>query len=359
MFNKLVSYFKIQKSVKFDNCPILKDGQLHFDVISIGRYFIGNLRYLICCAFICMIIAGTILYFVPNKYCSQASILPSGKGDNLSLLQGLTGLTGLTGLGSENNENSSALYPKILNSRQIKKAVFNYRYSFGDPIQTGVTLKEYFGTTIDEHLLRKLDNITSIDLDKSTGLITISVETEYPELSHAILQRYLAELEDYNLYRRKSSARERVNYLKRESVERETELKQAEDDLEQYQMANRNWNMTSDPEILSNLNRKKREILAKSETYLFLVNQYDLAKLEAQKDIPIVRILDNPSLPLVKSGPQRLMITLLFGLVGMIAIALFLLIISTFRNSRELIPDKIDMPVTNRQTVFSTEKVNR
>lgn len=356
MLKKFINSLKINKSEIANSGPILKDGQLQFDIISIRRYLIGNFRLLILSAIVCMMIASAIFYFVPNKYCSEASILPSGKSDNLSLLKEMAGLTGF---GTENNENSSVLYPRILISRQIKEAVINFTYSFGNPAQTGVTLKEYFGTTINEHLLRKLENITSINLDKRTDLITISVETEYPELSQAIVRRYLAELEDYNMYRRRSSARERVKYLKRESVERENELRQAEDDLEQYQMANRNWDMTSDPQILSNLNRKKREILAKSETYLFLKNLYELAKLEAQKDIPIVRILDNPSLPLVKSGPQRIMITLLSGLIGLVAMSLFLIILSAFRNSREAIPDKIDMPNINRRTTLVAEEVNR
>ncbi|MCP4650275.1 MAG: hypothetical protein GY853_09395, partial [PVC group bacterium] len=294
MFTKLRNVFKINEAKPGSGGPIIKDGHIQFNIISITRHFISNLPVLIFSAIVCIIVSGVILYLVPEKYCSHASILPSGKGDDLSVLKEMAGLSGL---GLENNENSSVLYPKILNSRQIKEAVINYNYSTSFPTQNETTLKEYFGTTINEYLLSKLDKITSIDSDSKTGLITIAVETEYPELSQAIVQRYLAELEDYNINRRKSSASERVKYLKRESAERETELMQAEDDLEQFQMANRNWNMTSDPGILAELNRKKREIMAKSETYLFLKNQYDLAKLEAQKDIPIVRILDNPSLP--------------------------------------------------------------
>ena len=94
-------------------------------------------------------------------------------------------------------------------------------------------------------------------------------------------------------------------------------------------------------------------------TFLFLKNQYDLAKLAAQKDIPIVRILDNPSLPLIKSGPQKFMIIIFSGLAGMLIMAVSLLIISFFRNSRETIPDKFEMPVINRQTTLSTGEISR
>ena len=356
MLNKVRQLFKIQESDLGSNGPILSGDFLQFNMISLGRYIFSNFRLLIISFVICMMISSAFLYFIPDKYLSNASILPSGKGENLSLL---AEMTGLAGIGTENNENSSALYPEILNSRQIKEAVLNYQYNLGVGMQAGITLKDYFGTSVNEHLLRNLEKITSIGLDKKTGLITISVETVYPILSQAIVRRYLAELEDYNMNRRKSSASERVKYLDREAAEREIELRQAEDNLEKYQMANRSWDISSDPEILSNLNRKKREIMAKTETYLFLKNQYDLAKLEAQKDIPIIRILDNPSLPLVKSGPPRLMIILISGFAGMIGMILFLLIISVFKNNKKAVSDHVEMPVINRQTTLTTEEINR
>jgi len=64
-------------------------------------------------------------------------------------------------------------------------------------------------------------------------------------------------------------------------------------------------------------------------------------------------------LPLVKSGPQRLLITLLSGAIGVGIMSLFLIILCIFRNSREAVPGIAGMPVTDRRTILETEEVNR
>ena len=67
-----------------------------------------------------------------------------------------------------------------------------------------------------------------------------------------------------------------------------------------------------------NLGRHKRNIEINSQTYLLLREQYEMARLTAQKDVPIVRILDMPSLPTLKSSPRRTIIIILSGMVAFI-----------------------------------------
>jgi len=146
-----------------------------------------------------------------------------------------------------------------------------------------------------------LDGITNIDLNKKTGVIKISVKTRYPGLSQALLNNILAELENFNMYKRHSSAKESVRYLERELANMEKELKMAEDSLEAFQMANRNWYNTTNPGLLKILSRLKQDVEVKLKTYIFLRSQYETVRLDVQKDIPVVRILDTPSLPVLKS----------------------------------------------------------
>ncbi len=110
-----------------------------------------------------------------------------------------------------------------------------------------------------------------------------------------------------------------------------SELVQLEDSLEQYQMANRSWDMSSDPEILKNIGRFRRDVSVKSATYMFLQEQYSAAKLDVQKDIPIVRLLDQPSLPTMKSGPRRKLSILLSGVAAFLISALFIIARDAFR----------------------------
>ena len=257
-----------------------------------------------------MILTAGIAFLFPNQYRSTASILPSGQVDKMADLKSLAGLDAFM----TQDENSSELFPNILNSRTVTDAVLDGDYSFvHDDKVIRMTLPEYFDRDNPEKLRRALREITTIDMDKKTGVISLAVETKYPRLSKMILGRYLEELESFNLHKRKSRAKDNVRYLEREVSDRERQVKEAEDNLQKYQAVNRDWDMTTDPEILINLARLKRELEINSQAYILVLQQYELAKLEARKDVPIVRVLDSPSLPTLKSGPHRLTITLLSG----------------------------------------------
>jgi len=51
-----------------------------------------------------------------------------------------------------------------------------------------------------------------------------------------------------------------------------------------------------------------------------LSQEHEAAKLKVQMDIPIVKVLDEPSLPIVKSGPHRLLILIVVGLLASVTI---------------------------------------
>ena len=82
--------------------------------------------------------------------------------------------------------------------------------------------------------------------------------------------------------------------------------------------------MTSSPTLLKNMARLKREAEAKAQTYAYLLQEYEIARLDVQKDMPVVRILDKASLPTVKSGPQRTITVLGASAVTFILAVMFI-----------------------------------
>jgi len=263
-----------------------------------------------------MFLIAAYIFLTPNMYRSTATILPSGRPDKLSTVKELAGLANIGGSGEEN---SSQLFPIILSSNQVKDALVEKSFAFvnkGEEQTT--TLAEYLGEENPDYLKAAIDGITDISADKKTGVITVSVETEYPELSQQILTQMLAELENFNLYKRKSQAASRERYLARELITRERELKESETELEDFQSVNRDWYGSSDPEILRTLADLQRNIEIKSKAYIFLKEQYEVARLDVQKDIPVVAILDFPSLPVTKSGPFRIKTILISGVISLL-----------------------------------------
>jgi len=259
-----------------------------------------------------MILTAIIVVLIPNKYRSHASILPTGTVDKMAELKSLAGLGSL----QSGNENSPQLFPIILASDIVRDGVLEKTYTFSDDGKSlAMTPADYFGIDNPDKLREALTAITTVDMDKKTGVISAGVETKYPEFSQALLTEYLARLEDFNLNKRRSQARENAEYLQRQIETIQGELATAEDRLEDFQMVNLDWAGSTDPEIIKSLSRLKRDIEVKSQTYLYLVREHQVAMLDARKDVPIVRILDAPSLPTVKSAPARTLTVLLAGFV--------------------------------------------
>jgi len=300
-------------------------------LLNLAGLFVRHFRLIAGLVLLVMIITAAVLLLTPNRYLSRASILPSGKQDNLSTLRELTGIGASM---FDIDESSSALFPEILTSDQVRDAVIKHKYSFSHESKNySFDLKEFFGRDWPEQLRSSLGTITTINTNKKTGVITVTVETIYPALSQAILKQMLAELENYNANIRRSRAKETERYLKRELNNREKELETAEEKLEEFQNANRDWYTSTDPGILLTMGRLKRNLEINSQTYQLLREQYEVARLNVRRDVPVVRVLDPPSRPTIKSRPKRATTTLLAGIVAFILIFGALIVIDIFRRA--------------------------
>lgn len=278
-----------------------------------------------------MILTTGYLFTKPNLYTSTATILPTGKsGGNMSALKSLVGLSMPSVM---SDENSSALFPVILKSQLVTDAVLAKEYEFEhDSELQKLTLREYFDQADPDKLRRSLRDITIISTSQKTGEIALGVETKFPEFSQAILSEYIDQLEEYNLYKRRTSAGDNEKYLASQIEKTKVSLAAAENKVESFQLANQNWAVTDSPEILKELMRLKRDVEIASGTYLMLTQQYEMAKFDAQKDVPITRILDSPSLPTQKSGPFRRNIIILSGLLSCFLICFSIVLMDIFNH---------------------------
>jgi uncharacterized protein involved in exopolysaccharide biosynthesis len=166
-------------------------------------------------------------------------------------------------------------------------------------------------------------------------------------LSQGIAQEYLNELEKYNMYKRRSQGKLNADYLNRQLQEQNVQLATAEDNLEQFQAENRDWAATTNPEIVKGIARLQREIEVRSSAVLFLNQQHEIAKFDAQKDIPIVQVLDAPSVPTVKSGPKRLVWVLFAGLATLFVMGSLILLATVFNRleNGETVVKQVNAPV--------------
>ncbi len=258
------------------------------------------------------IVAAAIMLLTPNQYRSSATILPSGQNEGVSSLKDLVGL-GSMGMV---DENSSQLYPLILRSQQLKNALQQRTYVFrteNDSLR--ISLAQYFKETDPNRLSRAIDDITTISTGKRTGEMVLQVKTIYPALSQMLATAYIEELETFNRFKRATTAGSNQRYLEKQLATTSAILDTAERKLEAFRRVNSDWAMTSDAETLTELGRLQREVELQSTALMYLRQQFEAARLTAQKDVPIVRILDYPNLPTLKVGPQRTKVCLLTAIL--------------------------------------------
>jgi LPS O-antigen subunit length determinant protein (WzzB/FepE family) len=300
------------------------DYRFDINIFELAQMLFKKRRLIAGITFGFMVITTVYLFLQPNLYTSSATILPTGRSNSLSAIKSLIGLGDNV---SNSDDNSSALYPLILSSNLIVDAVLSETYSFEHKSRTmSLTLMDYLGVENKDRLRDALRDITLIRSDNRLGEIRVGVETRYPAFSRAILENYLVQLENFNHHKRRSLARDNEQYLARQLDIIGQELRETEDNLEAFQKANIDWAISGSPEILKELGRLRRTVESKAATHTLLTQEYEMAKLETQKDLPIVRILDSPSLPTIKSGPFRRNLIIMSGVLSFMLIAFGLIV---------------------------------
>jgi len=222
-----------------DGTIINKNSSDDVSIVGLCLLLLKRKKIISCIVGGIIIFTAIILLLTPNQYRSEASILPSGEQDSFSNLKSLAGLGSFV----SQDENSSALFPEILRSREITNTVLNTEFSFEDDdgVAHNLKLTEYFNTTSHDLLHSALLGITDISVDKKNGVINVGVTTEYPGFSQKILGKFIEELENFNLYKRASQAKENEKYLANQLGSLKIGLEKLEDEFVQFQKVNRNW----------------------------------------------------------------------------------------------------------------------
>jgi len=288
-----------------------------FDIFGFLRALFLNRRWLVGAVITAGLVTAGVTLLIPNKYTSHASLLPSRSGGKLSALKGITGLAALDiggGFGGA-SESSSELFPTTLRSARLRNAILQKNYHFtADGQDYNLTLQEYLEEDNLDKARKALARITVVGSEFKTGVVSLDVTTKYPELSAQVAQAYIDELDRFNRTQRKTRATEYENFLGKRLAVSNREMISAEDELEQFQTVNRDWAFSTDPASQKQLLALKRDLEIKTRTFALLTQQYEIARSETRKDLPVVQALDAPAAPLIKSAPQRTL-TVVFAML--------------------------------------------
>lgn len=272
-------------------------------------------------------VAGTILFIgivyafiiATPLYRSSTSLYQTTqeKGAN-SQLQVLAAQFGIGSLGSGGNFN----IPDYVNSRRLRTSIIKKAWAMYNTKNDSVFLYDYWDIVRDDQYVKeelariKLAKRISVFMDDETDLITIEVLMEHPQLAADIANFIGKQVSLYLTQEKQFQGRENRKFIDGRLNRAKEELKASEQAYKLFLEQNRAY--ANNPELVVEHNRLKRDLNIKEEIYLTLAKQRELALIEEVKDTPIINILDEGTRAIKKAQPKRLIILILFSLIGTI-----------------------------------------
>lgn len=258
--------------------------------------------------FIVTAAAVAVSLILPETFKSTATLLPETEKGKMASFGGLSDLASLAGL-SVGEASLTKLYPAIIKSETILKNVIYTEYQtkkFNEPVNL-IKFYEIEGKTPEreyESMLKSLRNEINVAMDNKTNLVTISIETRESQLSADILNNITGELDKFIRTKRTTNASEQRKWIENRLGEVKQDLAKSEEVLKEFREKG------ISPQLLLEQERLKREVLINSTLYIELKKQYELAKIEEIKNIPIINIMDKARPAAKKENPKRSIIVL-------------------------------------------------
>ena len=255
--------------------------------------------------------AATIALLVPNQYTTNATFIAQGSGTPLipSALAGLAATVGISG----SRDFSPQFYADLLASRPVLTAALDTQYTI---TSNGHSVTESYAQVegITERdtakaadlALKKLSRRVSTHADVRTNIITLSVTARTPTLSRDIANTLLGALNALNIRFRQEQSRDLAAFYEFRVATAQAAMDSAEGALRSF--LERNRAIQNSPLLTMEQERLTRLADAKRTLYTTMAQQYEEARSQEARNVPVLTILSAPTVPVTKSAPARRLI---------------------------------------------------
>jgi uncharacterized protein involved in exopolysaccharide biosynthesis len=234
------------------------------------------------------------------------------------------------GVNIPGQDSADSNFVEILNSRSIREALLNARFvyhqskgRFGKSKEYSKTLMAYLAAPNLDKGVSLLGTIISASKDNKTRVLTISVETQSPDLSMQVAQKSMQLLESFVLTKSQTRGSVKARYAESRLADARAERTMAEERFMAFLAQNRNYPVSTDPATKIAGMRLESELKLRQQLEMMLATSKEQALLEEKNDMPILNVMDRANLPIEKSGPARVIIALKVFFFGTILLALY------------------------------------
>ena len=236
---------------------------------------------------------------------------------------GLAGIAAQFGVNVGGNVvNSPDFFADVLTSRTLRDQVLQTK--FPDPTTQApgdsaslLDILEIEKDTETERLefgREILAGAVSVGVSPQTGIVSVSVETEYRPLSAQVANLFVDLLDEFNSETRQLNAESRRRFVEVRVTDTERELSEAEENLQRFLERNRLWR--GSPELVVQYERIQRQVTIKQEVLITLSRQYEEARIQEVNDTPLITVIDRAVPPERKSSPRRRLMVIQWFLAG-------------------------------------------
>jgi len=329
------------------------------------RKLYSRRKTILVSVFSTMIVSALLILCVPRYYQTATKLAP--ESDNMGMGGSLGNIASTFGIDLGSAATSDAisplLYPELMEDngflselfpikvkvvdkkRNFTTTYFEYLekhqlYAWWQPILKGIkkifTPKPktdnalsaieqkdpYFLSKHENDIASKIKDKITINVDKQTAVITISVEDQNPLVCKCIADTVRDKLQAYiTAYRTKKASIDMAHY------------KQLMDDAKkEYETAVNRYTYAADANqdvilmsVKSQQDELENEMQLKYNTYTTIANQYELARAKVQERTPAFTILQGAAYPIKPVGPKRVFFVLGMGILAFVVSSLYIM----------------------------------
>lgn len=315
--------------------------------------------------FFCII--GLVIGFIsPNLYTATSTFLPqTSKSESLNSIGGLAALAGLDlGSASSSSDIPASLYPNVLYSipfkREIlmskifinsdsitykdyllnqkngffynlRKRIFKEEFKIESESQPTAPSNSIIKLTEDEiKTVNMLEDIVLIETNEKVGYVSLKVIDKDPFVAAQIAKNIEQKLQNKIIDFRIQNSKSLYNFTEEQLEIKKNDFFRVQEELAYF--VDRNQNVTSSGYLIK-LNRLQAEFDLANTIYSELAKQKEQAAIQLNKDTPIFTIIEEVSIPNEKSSPNRLLLIIIFGLIGLVVSIFYILLKKGFFNN--------------------------
>ena len=268
---------------------------------------------------LCTLAIYYALFMTVPVYTSTAKIMSASGRSGASQASGIAAQFGIN-LPSNQSE-KQWVYPEIVKSRTIARTMLKRKFDtkmYG-PQKSLLQILTYG----NENPSVGLDTLVKHGINGVIGMISISENGIFYDLSIsapepvfardfaiALIEELDAQQQEYN----NAQIRDARQFIEERILQTEKQLNSAEETLRNFR--DRNRRIENSPSLQLEQERLSREVSVLIGVFTTLKQQLETTKIEEVKESDYVIVLDPPEAPLVRSKPNKRLIVILAGIVG-------------------------------------------